>query len=141
MNKKARKGGKKKIITTQIEASDEDDFYNALKDNNELHMDFAHSISMGYHNEKYYLVFVVGGVNFLWATSRTTHLAPQDILRDFLATSGIKVGKVLVDCEFESTAFSAFCKSKGISICMATAYNHTMQAKIEGAIRICKEHV
>lgn len=55
----------------------EDDFLNALGNKQELHMDYAHSISLGYHNELYYLIFVVGGVNFLWATPSTSRLEPE----------------------------------------------------------------
>lgn len=46
-----------------------------------------------------------------------------------------------VDGMFETTSFKAFCKRNTIEICTATAYNHTIQARAEGAVRICKEHV
>ena len=47
--------------------SSEDDFTNAFGEENDLHVDNAHSISLGYHKERYYVMFVVGG-NFVWAT-------------------------------------------------------------------------
>jgi hypothetical protein len=121
-------------------ASEEDDFVSAFDE--ELHMDYAHAISLGYHKERYYLIFVVGGRNFLWATPTTTRMEPEELLRDFLSISGVKIGKIRVDGEFDaSAAFKAFCKRRSIELCPATAYNHTMQARAEGAVRICKEHV
>lgn len=143
-NKKTKKGLKilESLMPVQTNStSDEDYFVNAFKED-ESHMDYAHSISLGYHKERYYLVFIVGGWNFLWATPMTTQMEPEELLRDFLCISGVKIGKLLVDGEFdESAAFKAFCKQQGIELCPATAYNHTMQAHIEGAVRICKEHV
>eukprot|EP00961_Rhodomonas_salina_P171584 2313481-Rhodomonas_salina.3 len=41
-------------------------------------MDYAHSISLGYYKELYYLLFVVGGRNFMWATPTTTSLGAED---------------------------------------------------------------
>lgn len=63
------------------------------------------------------------------------------LVKDFLAVTGLKIGKVRVDGAFDVSAFRAFCARRGIEVCAATAYNHMMQARIEGAIRICKEHV
>jgi len=40
----------------------------------DLHVDYAHTIAMGYHNQRYYLIMVIDGKDFLWATP-TTFLA------------------------------------------------------------------
>ena len=113
---KIPKGSKKKILETLIEEIDDEDFLKAFDGEEELHMDYAHSISIGYNKERYYLIFVVGGVNFMWATPTTTLMLPEDLLRDFMATSGIKIGKVQVDGAFETTSFKAFCKRNNIEI-------------------------
>ena len=69
-------------------------------------------------------------------------MEPEELLQDFLSVSGVKIGKICVDGEFNvSEAFKAFCRKQSIEVCPATAYNHTMQARVEGAVRICKEHV
>eukprot|EP00961_Rhodomonas_salina_P180456 2435766-Rhodomonas_salina.1 len=69
-------------------------------------------------------------------------MEPEELLDEFLDTTGIKVGQLRVDNEFFcSTAFKAFCKRKGITLCPSVAYTHTMQARAEGTVRICKEHV
>eukprot|EP00961_Rhodomonas_salina_P121495 1635437-Rhodomonas_salina.3 len=123
---------------TEIES--EEDLEHML-DNEELHMDYAHSISLGYFKERYYLLFVVGGRNFMWATPTTTRMEPEDLLNDFLVLSKINIGKIRTDNEFVSTKFKAYCKKRGIVLCPSVAYTHTMQARAEGAVRICKNQV
>eukprot|EP00961_Rhodomonas_salina_P256582 3467238-Rhodomonas_salina.1 len=66
----------------------------------------------------------------------------EDLVRDFMAVSGLKTGCIRTDNEFTaSTAFKAFCKEHLITYTPSAAYMHTMQARAEGAVRICKEHV
>lgn len=64
---KISKGAKKKIVGTLIEEVNDGDFLNAFNGEEELHMDYAHPILIGYSKERYYLIFVVGGANFMWA--------------------------------------------------------------------------
>eukprot|EP00961_Rhodomonas_salina_P189546 2557730-Rhodomonas_salina.1 len=78
-------------------------------------MDYAHSISLGYFKERYYLLFVVGQRNFIWATPTTTRMEPEELLRDFLSVSNLKIGKIRTDNEFTASAkFTAFCKKRGM---------------------------
>eukprot|EP00961_Rhodomonas_salina_P130912 1762271-Rhodomonas_salina.2 len=77
----------------------------------ELHLNFAHSITLGYFNEQHYLLFVVGGRNFMWAKPTTTRMEQEDLICDFIAVSGLKIGCICTDNEFTaSTEFKAFCK-------------------------------
>eukprot|EP00961_Rhodomonas_salina_P133104 1791002-Rhodomonas_salina.1 len=69
-------------------------------------MDYAHSIALGYNNERYYLLFVIGGRNFMWASATTTLKEPEKLLREFLAGTGLKIGQLWTDNEF--TASSTF---------------------------------
>eukprot|EP00961_Rhodomonas_salina_P117503 1581549-Rhodomonas_salina.2 len=39
-----------------------------------------------------------------------------------------------------SESFKMWCEELGITMCQTAGYNHTMQALVEGAISICKEH-
>ena len=41
----------------------------------------------------------------------------------------------------KSVAFKMWCDARGINRCPTPGYNHTMQARAEGAVCICKEHV
>eukprot|EP00961_Rhodomonas_salina_P012106 162364-Rhodomonas_salina.2 len=49
----------------------EDDLLKAFEEE-ELHLDYANSITLGYHKEQYYLLFMVGYSNFIWAMQTTT---------------------------------------------------------------------
>eukprot|EP00961_Rhodomonas_salina_P063146 848464-Rhodomonas_salina.1 len=119
----------------------EDEMFNAFA-GNELHMDYAHSISLGYFKERYYLWFVVGGKNFMWATTTTTQMELEDLMQDFLSISNLKICKVRTDNEFTaSTKFKTYCRRKGIVLCPAASYTHTMQARAEGVVKICKDLV
>eukprot|EP00961_Rhodomonas_salina_P296950 3936809-Rhodomonas_salina.1 len=78
-------------------------------------MDYAHSISLGYYKERYYLLFVVGGRNFMWATPTSTRMEPEDLLLDFLSVSNLKIGKIRTDNKFTaSTKFKAFCEKRSM---------------------------
>eukprot|EP00961_Rhodomonas_salina_P190486 2570099-Rhodomonas_salina.3 len=95
----------------------EDDLLTAFG-SEELHMDYAHSISLSYFKERYYLLFVVGKRNFMWATPTTTRMEPEELLRDFLAVSNLKIGRIRTDNEFTASAkFTAFCKKLGMVLC------------------------
>eukprot|EP00961_Rhodomonas_salina_P123573 1664989-Rhodomonas_salina.1 len=62
-------------------------------------MDYAHSIELGYNKERYYLLFVVGGRNFMWASATTTLKEPKKLLQEFkfLAATGLKIGQLWTD--------------------------------------------
>eukprot|EP00961_Rhodomonas_salina_P158522 2133658-Rhodomonas_salina.1 len=78
----------------------------------------------------------------MWASLSTTRKEQEILLQEFLSVTGLKIGKVRTDNEFTaSSTFQAFCKKRDITLCPSVAYTHTMQARAEGAVRICKEHV
>mmetsp|Transcript_32813 Transcript_32813/g.67774 ORF Transcript_32813/g.67774 Transcript_32813/m.67774 type:complete len:134 (-) Transcript_32813:212-613(-) len=63
-----------------------DDFMRAyiLTDElHDLHIDYAHTIAIGYHNQRYYLVMVIDGKDFLWASPTTTKDDPEALLEEF----------------------------------------------------------
>eukprot|EP00961_Rhodomonas_salina_P114577 1541454-Rhodomonas_salina.1 len=69
-------------------------------------------------------------------------MEPEDLLLDFLSVSNLKIGKIRTDNEFTtSTKFKAFCKKRSMVLCPSAAYTHTMQARAEGAVNICKNQV
>eukprot|EP00961_Rhodomonas_salina_P213084 2877675-Rhodomonas_salina.2 len=146
--RKTLKGGLKptpleqQVLETKMsDIESEDDLLKAFM-LDELHLNFAHSITLGYFNERYYLLFVVGGRNFMWATPTTTRMEPKDLVCDFIAVSGLKTGRISMDNKFTAyTVFKAFCKEHFITSAPPAAYTHTMQACAEGAVKICKEHV
>eukprot|EP00961_Rhodomonas_salina_P284578 3846322-Rhodomonas_salina.1 len=59
----------------------------------------------------------------------------EDLVRDFITVSGLKIGHIHTDNEFTaSTAFKAFCKASMITYSPSAAYTHTMQVQVEGAV-------
>jgi hypothetical protein len=62
-----------------------------------LHIDYAYTITMGYHKEKYYLILVVDGIDFVWAQSTTTRSSPEDLILEFLNMTRIKGSTVRFD--------------------------------------------
>eukprot|EP00961_Rhodomonas_salina_P277583 3751118-Rhodomonas_salina.1 len=120
---------------------EDDDLLSAFT-SEELHMDYAHLIWLRYFQERYYLLFIISGRNFMWETPMTTRMEPEELLQDFLSVTALNIGPIQTDNEFTaSTGFKAFCAKRSITLCQSVAYNHTMQARAEGAVRICKEHV
>eukprot|EP00961_Rhodomonas_salina_P189347 2554520-Rhodomonas_salina.1 len=96
------------------ELEEEDDLLAAFG-SEELHMDYEHSISLGYFKERYYLLLVIGKRNFMWTTPTTTRMEPEELLRDFLLVSNLKIGKIRTDNKFTASAkFTAFCKKLGM---------------------------
>ena len=120
-----------------------------IKDDNSdlgynLHADFAHSIALGYNKEQYYLVLTIEGKDFLWAEPVVNRSAPEEVIQEFIDLTGIKIRRLRLDgaSEFvKSSAFKAWCKRQHIILCPVAAYTHTLNARAEGAVRICKEHV
>eukprot|EP00961_Rhodomonas_salina_P151989 2046140-Rhodomonas_salina.2 len=62
-NKRAKKSNnwQQVLLETDLgDVDDQDDILQAFCEE-ELHLDFAHSITLWYNNERYYLLFIVGG--------------------------------------------------------------------------------
>jgi len=90
------------------------------------------------------LVMVIDGVDFLWASPSKHKSDPESLLEEFMRYTQIKISKIRMDAagEFASSeSFRQWCANKGIVICSTAGYNHTMQARAEGAVRITKEHI
>eukprot|EP00961_Rhodomonas_salina_P027510 372091-Rhodomonas_salina.2 len=113
---KASKNWEQVLLETDLNnVEEEDELLQAFQDE-EFHMDYAHSIPLGYNNEQYYLL-----------------KEPEILLLEFLSDTGLKIGKVRRNNEFTaSSTFQAFCKKRDIALCPSVAYTHTMQARAEG---------
>eukprot|EP00961_Rhodomonas_salina_P090300 1215166-Rhodomonas_salina.1 len=71
-------------------------------------------------------------------------MEPEELLRDFLSVTALRINTIRTDNEFTaSSSFKAFCstRKRNMTLAPSVAYTHTMQARAEGAVRICKEHV
>jgi hypothetical protein len=109
-----------------------------------MHIDFAHSITLGRNEELYYLIIGIDSIDFTWAQPSRNRSELEDLMHDFMSLTGIKVGHIRADSagEFARIAtFQAYCKRHNIAIEEVPAYTHTFNARAEGAIRICKDKV
>jgi len=91
-----------------------------------------------------HLVMVIDGVDFLWASPSKHKSDLESLLEEFIRYTQIKISKIRMDAagEFASSeSFQQWCSNRGIVICSTAGYNHTMQARAEGAVRITKEHI
>ena len=63
-----------------------DDFLQAFRGEmgKVLHIDHAHTIAVGLKGERYYLMMVVDGVDFMWATPTHHTSTPELAIEDFL---------------------------------------------------------
>ena len=96
------------------------------------------------HNQQYYLVIVIDGVDFLWASSSPHKSDPESLLEEFLRYTQGKISKLRMDAAGEfalSDSFQKWCSNRGITMCPTAGYNHMMQARAEGAVQITKEHI
>ena len=68
---------------------------------------------------------------------------PEALIEDFLRNTGIKIDKIRMDevSVLTSESFKLWARSRDITLCPTAGYNHTMQARAEGAVRITKEHI
>eukprot|EP00961_Rhodomonas_salina_P009662 130627-Rhodomonas_salina.3 len=113
-------------------------------DGYDLHLDHAFSIAVGIHKEKVYLVMAVGGVDFLFVALSIYKSTPEVYVEHFLRLTRLKIRRIRIDDASElahSATFRAWAESRGITLCPSPGYQHTFQARAEGAVRICKEHV
>jgi hypothetical protein len=55
------------------------------------HIDHAHSISIGRLGEKYYLMIVIDGIDFVWPQTCQVRTNPEDLLHEFLTMSRLKI--------------------------------------------------
>jgi hypothetical protein len=109
-----------------------------------MHIDYAHSITLGRNKEIYYLIIVIDSIDFTWAQPSPNRSEPEDLIHDFMTLTGIKVGYIRADGAGEfarSATFQAYCKRHNLVIEEVPAYTHTFNARAEGAIRICKDKV
>jgi hypothetical protein len=103
-----------------------------------IHIDYAHSITLGRNKELYYLIIVIDSIDFMWAQPSPNRSEPEDLVHDFMTLTGIKVWHIRTDGAGEfarSATFQAYCKRHNIVIEEVPVYTHTFNARAEGAIR------
>ena len=103
------------------------------------YIDFGYSIAVGLRKEKYFLLIQLKEINFIWALPTASRDNPVSLLQDFENLTGIIPLSIQCDNEFaNNAAVAAWAKRRGAVLRPVAAYNHTMNGRIEGAIRISK---
>ncbi len=108
------------------------------------HIDHTHSISIGRLGEKYYLMIVIDGVDFVWSQTCQVRTNPEDLLHEFLTMSRLTISSIRFDgaSEFgKRSFFITYCTQHDIVRESLASYTHIQYVRAEGVIRICKEHV
>lgn len=113
-------------------------------DGYDLHVDHAHSIAVGIHQERVYLVMAASGIDFLWVAQSKYKSNPEAYIEEFIRMTRLNIRRIRMDDASElarSSTFKAWAASSCITLCPSPGYQHTFQARAEGAVRICKAHV
>ena len=109
-----------------------------------FHIDYAHSISIGVHKEKYFLLMTLDGIDFTFCSATVDRTEPESLIHEFMTLTRLKIDCIRYDgaAEFaKSATFKTFCVNNRIAMEETAAYTHTFNARAEGAVRIVKEHM
>jgi hypothetical protein len=120
------------------------DVLKKLRDKLGAHIDHTHSISIDRLGEKCYLMIVIDDIDFVWPQTCQVRTNPEDLLHEFLTMSHLKISTIRFDDANEfgkSSSLIASCTHHDIVREPLVSYTHIQNARSEGAIRICKEHV
>ncbi len=90
-----------------------------------MHIDYAHSITLGRNKEQYYLMIVIDSIDFTWAQSSPNRSEHEDLIHDFITLTGIKLGHVRADGAGELHAAPLFRRIAQGIILSSKRYQHT----------------
>jgi hypothetical protein len=109
-----------------------------------LHSDYAHSISIGVHKEKYFLLMTLDGIDVTFCSATVDRTEPESLIHEFMTLTRLKIDRIRYygAAEFaKSATFKVFCVNNRIAMEETAAYTHTFNARAEGAVRIVKEYM
>ena len=68
--------------------------------------------------------------------STKTRASPLALLKQFVTFTGRKIRNLRIDSakEFQTDEIKEYCADNDVVLQLVVAYNHTMQARVEGAI-------
>ena len=130
------------LLPDPIRFSDEHDTQIHSPAGTDLRIDWADACSLGRHGERYFLLVVDKGTEYLANFNAKTRQSPVALLRAYITTTGKAPRFLRVDGakEFVSDEIVTFCTSEKTILQVVVAYNYTMQARVEGAIGYVKQH-
>jgi len=107
-------------------------------------MDWGHACSLGClpNLNKYFLLVMDKGTEYFVSYPTKTRASPLALLKQFVTLTSRKIRFLRIDCakEFQSEEIREYCADNDVVLQLVVAYNHTMQARVEGAIGCVKQH-
>ena len=130
------------LLPDPIVAPEEPGVQNHSPAGTDLRIDWADACSLGRNGERYFLLIVDKGTEYLANFNTKTRQSPVALLQAYITATGKTPRFLRVDGakEFVSDEMVTFCTSEKIILQVVVAYNHTMQARVEGAIGYVKQH-
>jgi len=82
------------------------------------------------------------GAEYFVSFPTKTRASPLALLRQFVTLTGRKIGYLRTDGakEFQSDKIKEYCAENDVVLQLVVAYNHTMQACVDGALGCVKQH-
>jgi len=82
------------------------------------------------------------GTKYFVSFPAKTHASPLALLKQLVTLTGKKIPYLRIDSakEFQSNEIKEYCAENDVALQLVVAYNHTMQARVEGAIGCVKQH-
>jgi len=82
------------------------------------------------------------GTEYFVSFPTKTRASPLAFLKQFVTFTGRKMRCLQIDSakEFQSDEIKEYCADNDVVLQLVVAYNHTIQARVEGAIGCVKQH-
>jgi len=110
----------------------------------DLRMDWGDACSLGClpDLDRYFLLVMDKGTEYFVSFPTQTRESPHALLKQFVTFTGRKIRYLRIDGakEFQSEEIKEYCADNDVVLQLVVAYNHTMQARVEGAIGCVKQH-
>ena len=110
----------------------------------DLRMDWEDACSLGCLPDlnRYLLLIIDKGTEYFVSFSTKTRASPLALLKQFVTFTGKTIRYLRIDGakEFQSKEIKEYCAENDVVLQLVVAYNHTMQARVEGAIGCIKQH-
>jgi len=110
----------------------------------DLGMDWGNACSLGRLPDlnRYLLLVKSKGKEYFVSFPTKTRVSPLVLLKQFVTCTGRKMRYLRIDGakEFQSDEIKEYCADNDVVLQLVVSYNHTMQARVDGAIGCVKQH-
>ena len=110
----------------------------------DLRMDWGDACSLGCLPDLnwYFLLVMDKGTEYFVSFPTKTRASPLALLKQFVTLTGrnIRFLRIGGTKEFQSKEIRQYCTDNDVVLQLVEAYNHTMQARVEGAIGCVKQN-